>query len=175
MADVNNNYLRENWITMKVMQPFLEKAISWKDGPCLIWPYRTLGGYAVSQALVHRGKSRYICPYILEQIKGPPPTPLHEARHICGNGAYGCVAGNHLEWGTHLENMGDYIGEDHGSSKLTREEVLKLLSMRGQYPQRQLAEIFGISQSHVCAIMNKKYWSWLTSTEFKYEGPDLFH
>lgn len=44
--------------------------------------------------------ARLVC----EMIQGPPPTPLHEASHLCP-GNWLCVNPDHLVWETHKENM----------------------------------------------------------------------
>ncbi|KKM63215.1 hypothetical protein LCGC14_1513630, partial [marine sediment metagenome] len=107
---------------------------------------------------------------ILETYIGPRPKGM-ECRHLNGN-----PADNRFEnlcWGTHVENSQDSIkhgthvglinhGEKNGHSKLTDSIVVlirQLWHIRWMNTtQSELAEMFGISQSRVSAIVNKKSW-----------------
>jgi hypothetical protein len=53
-------------------------------------------------------------------------------------------------------------GETHSMSKLNRSEVEKLKkeNLKGIYFQRELAELFGISQTQVGKIINNKSWKY---------------
>lgn len=85
---------------------FIQEAVAYKGKECLIWPFsRHLSGYALSWLLPRHFV--YVSQYICSQNNGPIPTPRHEAAHSCGKGANGCVAGSHLRWATHKENMED--------------------------------------------------------------------
>ena len=75
----------------------------------------------------------------------------------------GCVNPNHLVLGTRLENMQDAkrkgrmcIGERHGRSKLTQEQVQFI--RKSNKLQREIAVEFGITQSHVSCLKNGKKW-----------------
>lgn len=83
-----------DWIKSHVNEP---------DGPCLIWPFARSRGYAVLQvAGLNTNKA---CRIMLEMVKGPPPTPKHEAGHSCGCGKDGCIHPKHLSWKTRAENQ----------------------------------------------------------------------
>jgi len=74
-----------------------------------------------------------------------------------------CVNPEHLVLGTRLENMQDAklkrrisIGEKHGRSKLTEEQVS--LIKKSSKLQREIAVEFGITQSHVSCLKLGKKW-----------------
>jgi predicted HTH transcriptional regulator len=86
-------------------------------------------------------------------------------RHQCDSP--NCVNPNHLLAGSQRENIMDRDsrgrqakGAAHGVSKLTEDAVSK---MRAIYftqtiSQRELAEMFGISQPQVSRVINGTYW-----------------
>ena len=88
--------------------------------------------------------------------------------HHCDNPI--CVNPDHLFTGTHAMNMQDKInkgrsnspiGEAHGSSKLSTDEVkeIKLHLKNGGITQAKLAEMYGISDSGISEINTGKRWS----------------
>ena len=86
------------------------------------------------------------------------------ARHTCDN--HRCIRVEHIIPGTKAENSGDMVernrsckGESHGLSKLTRIEVLAIRS--DPRSQREIAADYGIVQSQVSRIKNRKDWGWL--------------
>jgi hypothetical protein len=54
-------------------------------------------------------------------------------------------------------------GSDNGRAKLTAEQALSIFrdAWSGQWWQREIAERFSVSQSHVSLIMHRKEWAWL--------------
>ncbi len=141
---------------------FIKKAIAYTGGDCLLWPYarRSDGRGAISSGLAHRR--------VCEEVNGPPPSDLHEATHSCGNGHLGCITPRHLRWSTHHENMTEMVdhgrsprGERQGNSKLTAEDVREIRRLSGRMLQREIAEMFGIAQSHVSLILRRHHWGWL--------------
>jgi hypothetical protein len=62
---------------------------------------------------------------------------------------------------THPESRSP--GEKNGSAKLTEENVMEIRSMYrvGQLSQQQIADLFGINQTAVSAIISRKTWSHL--------------
>ncbi len=92
---------------------FLDAAINRTEDECLIFPFaRDSYGYARVNI---GGNNTPAHSYVCEKVKGQKPSPLHEVLHSCGNGANGCVSGNHLSWGTRKENVADAI--EHGTAK----------------------------------------------------------
>jgi hypothetical protein len=87
---------------------FVAQAIACTDKPpfekrnCLIWPFnRNNRGYGQTW---RNGRDLLVSRVVCEEVHGPPPTPKHEASHLCENGKSGCVNGSHLIWETRAEN-----------------------------------------------------------------------
>lgn len=144
-------------------QDFLRDVVFPYEGKdCLFWPFATnKDGYGIVwQGTVHR--------IVCERRNGPPPTPEHEAAHSCGNGHLACVAGHHLSWKTHVENMAYRIphgthsrGERCGKAKLTEDEVRAIRVLTARMPQGDIAKIFGVSSQHISKIQSDQQWSHL--------------
>lgn len=84
-------------------------------------------------------------------------------RHTCDK--QDCVRPDHLEPGTHDDNMKDMVargraarmrGELHGRAKLTVDDVRAIRA--SAEPQRLVAERLGISQSNVSLIRSGRAW-----------------
>lgn len=133
------------------------------DGCCTEWPFAKHRGYG---CVWHNG-NRVAAAHVIvcEMVRGPRPTPLHHARHLCGKGHMGCFNAACLAWGTAKDNYEDavkhgtaVIGERVGTSKLTTNEVSEIRALRGKLSQVAIADRFGVSQSLVSAIQNNKWW-----------------
>lgn len=69
---------------------------------CLIWPFfQTRSGYA---EIKRDGKNVYVHRFMCQLVHGDPPTPQHQAVHLCHRGRMGCVNPRHLAWKTPSEN-----------------------------------------------------------------------
>lgn len=101
-----------------------------------------------------------------ELHKGKIPVD-HGVLHHCDNPP--CVNPDHLFVGTQLDNMRDrnlkgrtavFRGSDHKNAKITEPIVLEMrkLYSDGVYSQRQIGEIYGVSQAHVSDIVRGGYW-----------------
>ena len=144
---------------------FLENtAIPFDGDECLIWPYWT-GGDGRGRIWLD-GKNHLVHRIVCEARHGPPPTPKHEAAHLCGNGHDGCVNRKHLYWGTPKENCADRLlhgthtrGERNGIAKLTEAQVLEIRASTKL--RRELTKEYGIARSTVYMIKARKIWAWL--------------
>lgn len=78
-----------------------------------------------------------------------------------------------LEWCTYKENTIHAYktglakgkkGIENSQGRLTNEEVISMrkLYSTGNYTQKEIGEIYGISRRHAGDIVNEKRWSWLT-------------
>lgn len=139
---------------------------AYEGSECLLWPYgRTTNGYA---HLTIDGELVYAHRAACEHRHGLPPSPGHEAAHSCGNGHLGCVNQMHLDWKTRLENRADMEmhgtvprGERHGNAKLTDLEVHEIRSLAGALSHREIAGLFGVSQTTVSSIIARRLWKHL--------------
>lgn len=149
---------------------FLELVVLRYEGDeCLIWPFsRSPDGYAkISWGDKGATVTRLIC----EEIYGHPG-PGYHAAHSCGNGMKGCVTKGHLSWKTEAENQAEKFvhgtvlrGEKNPPAKLTNDQVLEIVSLRGTLSHSKLGKRFGVGTSTIGQIMNGARWSWLTGIE----------
>lgn len=128
---------------------------------CWEWTAKSrVSGYGIftvrqgRQALAHR--------FAYEIFHGAPPSPGLVVRHKCDNAL--CVNPDHLELGTHAENMRDKVlrgrqsrGEKSPSAKLTEGQVREIRSAPPGMG-RSMARKFGISESHASMIRNGHAW-----------------
>lgn len=99
-----------------------------EKGPCLIWPYtRNLQGYG---QIRFEKKLHVVSRLVCALVHGEPPTPKHEAAHLCGLGHEGCCNPHHLAWKTPSENQKDKVihgthnrGSQNPGAKFTKDQV----------------------------------------------------
>jgi hypothetical protein len=128
---------------------------------CWEWQARAeINGYGTFT--VRSGVQRLVHRLAYEIHAGEPPPKGLVVRHRCDNPK--CVNPDHLELGTHAENMRDKVsrgrqvrGERSPSAKLTEDQVREIRSApEGQ--GRTLARKFGISNTQVSKIKNGHAW-----------------
>lgn len=104
---------------------------------------------------------------VLDAFVGPKRSG-QECRHLGGNRTNNALS--NLAWGTALENSLDKKrhgtqrpckGEQHGLSTLTASDVRKIRLAVERQSSAELADEFGISQTHVRRIATRKAWAWL--------------
>lgn len=100
-------------------------------------------------------------------FRGPIPDGMLVC-HRCDTPA--CVNPDHLFLGTPADNSADMVakgrtshehglpGEAHPSATLSDEQVREIRALRGTVSQLEVANRFGLSQSHVSAIQLGKSW-----------------
>jgi hypothetical protein len=147
---------------------FIKSAKDYEGEDCLIWPYaKNNKGYG--QINTSDGKKKLAHRMICELAHGSPSEDM-QALHRCGNGHLGCVAPNHLYWGTIKQNVKDMVahgrsarGRTMAGTPLTEEQVMEIFSRAhsGEIQER-IAGDFGIAQSSVSHIKHGKAWGWLT-------------
>ena len=127
----------------------------YEGNECILWPFSRPTGYGQFgfEGKIYRAH-RYMC----ELVKGPPPTPEHQASHSCGNGRKGCITPRHLSWKTNGENQLDRT--QHGtrnvwggrgkSGKFNAEQTAEIRRLyEGGKTQTQLAKMFGVTHSTI--------------------------
>ena len=147
-------------------QTFYEGLLTHTDREkCLIWPfYRNWTGYGQ----IRRNKKLYLVSRLVcVVVHGEPPTPKHEAAHLCGKGHEGCVNPNHLAWKTSAENNADKVahgthnrGQKHPFAKLTNAQVRHLRETEATRTEtfEEIGARFGMSGGAVrVAIRGKTY------------------
>lgn len=132
----------------------------WQGARTLGYGRFTLQGGA-SSSLAHR---------ISWQLEnGRIPDGL-DVLHKCDNPP--CVRPDHLFLGTHQDNMDDMalkgrrksnppIGSEHWKAILTEKDVIEIRNRyeyRGYWNQYRLARKYGVRQSVICAIVNRRIW-----------------
>lgn len=137
---------------------FIDLALLYvSDMECLVWPFgKGSHGYGVFRnTLVHR--------MVCKKIHGKPTKNKTQVAHSCGNRS--CVNPQHLRWATRKENEEDKIkhgksnhGQRNGQTKLKDSQVLKIRSLNGKMPQKEIAERFKINQSNVSRILRNETW-----------------
>lgn len=147
--------------------PWLKEHVSYVGDDCLKWPFAfykdgrgqvTINNHTLQ---AHREMCRL--------AHGEPPTPKHDAAHLCGKGHEGCVNPKHLAWKTHTENMADQLvhgtrirGEKSPHAVLTEGKVRAIREFAHTCSLEVIADIFGVTSQHVGKIVNRKRWSHVT-------------
>lgn len=130
---------------------------------CWNWTSSTLRGYGVAY---FQGQSWRAHRLIWTFVNGPIPDGLH-VLHTCDNKC--CCSPAHLFLGTQADNNRDMwakgranpgrvVGEQHGRSKLTANEVKEIRDLSPLLAPDELAHRYGISPSHTRAIIKYRYW-----------------
>jgi len=108
---------------------------------------------------------RYVHRLVLEAFVGPCP-PGMEVCHNDGNPANNRL--DNLRWDTHRENMRDRfkhgtvrLGVNHHKAKLNPEIVRSIRTATG-VTQRQLGLTYGVPQSTIWKILNRRVWAHVT-------------
>jgi hypothetical protein len=125
------------------------------DG-CWGWIGYTNFGYPmISSTKIHR--------WSLEQKLGRKLNSDEQCRHLCGNRL--CTNPEHLDIGSQSDNELDkqrHFNGKFGSSskyKLTAEDAEQIRKLRGTLFQREIAEMFNITQMMVSRIQTGKAWN----------------
>ena len=129
-------------------------------------PVQLVGGYLeVGLWRGGTGKHMLVHRLVLEAHVGPAPSLKHEGNHC--NGVKDDNRVENLEWTTRLQNEKHAsehglkaCGEDNGRSKLTQDDVIEIrkLWVTGNYSQRELGRMFGVSQPTIGDIVSRKSW-----------------
>lgn len=142
-------------VKSRPLEPRLLKPNTNRDG----YPYITLSKNKIPKSLtVHR---------IVAKAFVPNTDNKPCVNHIDGDKENN-IADN-LEWVTYSENskhaynagLSNIIkGEKHVGAKLTRENVLDIRAVHnhGWFTQKEISEAYGVSQSKISHIVNRRSW-----------------
>ncbi len=133
-----------------------------EESGCWVWTAGKIGS-GLYPALKVDGSMKRAHRLSYEHFKGDIPEGYFVCHH-CDNKQ--CVNPDHLFVGTNSDNMKDMYskgkgnlnyGLDHPNAKLSDSDItlLRRLYDSGECSQTELAKRFGISQSYVCAIVNR--------------------
>lgn len=141
---------------------WIKENASHQGDECLFWPFRKRGSRSVIQ---FRGRMASTSRVMCFEAHGEPPTPKHQAAHSCLNGANDCLNPRHLRWATAKENQADRIlqgtdqrGAKGPGAKLTEESVRSIRLAYTGKNGRDLAKEYGVNQSTISGIVNRKTW-----------------
>ena len=133
---------------------------------CWEWTGPVMSGTGYGNAHIN---GRAVSPhrYVYESYYGAIPSGKLVC-HECDNRL--CCNPSHLFLGSHKDNTRDAIskdrlakGERHGRAKLKESDILSIRDIwnNGNYGEREIGEMFGITQSMVSMIIHKRKWGWL--------------
>lgn len=130
------------------------------DG-CWEWPkYRNADGYGLTKL---NGKTTVATRVAFRLAVAEIPDGMNVC-HRCDNPA--CCRPDHLFLGTQKQNCADAKskdrhtrGERQGNAKLTDDDVRFIRANARVLKQTEMAKLFGIRQSSIWFVINRKQWS----------------
>jgi hypothetical protein len=154
-------------------QTFFEKHLSKIDfcgpGGCWVWVAGKVGnGYG---AVSHCGRGRLAHRIAYESVHGAGSASGLVVRHRCDTPP--CVNPDHLELGTHADNVRDKVargrqskGEANGNTKLTEADVrlIRDLCISGSAERglSAMARRFGVCRGVVGRVVRREVWKHVT-------------
>jgi hypothetical protein len=130
---------------------------------CWLWKGTIYSsGYGVAKI----GRTRMLAHRLsYELLRGPIDDGLFVC-HTCDNPS--CVNPSHLFLGTLQDNVDDMMvkernvrGRNVNTCKLTEDDVLEIRKLAGNLSTKELANRFGVSDTTIWQIANRKSWKWL--------------
>lgn len=143
----------------KTVEQRLMEKVRKDPGGCWLWTGVVVRRYG---QIGVKGKGRRTHRVSYELFKGPIPEGLY-VLHSCDNPL--CVNPDHLFLGTNEDNMADMVkkgraarmaGEKHGMSKLTAQDVTRIL--RDNRKQKEIAKDYAVTQSLISHVKCRKGW-----------------
>ncbi|WGG61875.1 HNH endonuclease [Brucella intermedia] len=148
------------------LRKWVEDNVNYSGEDCLRWPFH-YGPTGYGSVSID-GQKEYAHRYMCSIVNGPAPSNIYEAAHSCGNGHLGCLNPTHLRWATRSENIEDKIehgtsqhGENNAKAKLTEADVRTIRRMLPSHSNKEIAELYGVTNSAIWHIRIGSTWSWL--------------
>ena len=142
---------------------FLDKVAPPDENGCHLWTAYTMPkGYG---KFWYMGRKVYAHRYAAGMVDWPPEI---QTRHLCNVPA--CVNPEHLTFGSNADNVRDMVeadrhakGVDHGSAKLTEEQVIEIRRRyaAGGVTQQALGEEYGVDRSLISRTVRRERWAHL--------------
>ena len=136
--------------------------LPYRGSECLIWPF-ACNEFGYGQVMI-KGRCWRVGRFVCTERYGADPSK--HTRHLCGNGAQGCVNPQHMIWGTKAENEADKLvhgthnrGSQNPQAKLTERQVIEI--REAVCSLSTLSKRYGVSASLVGLIRQGKRWGWL--------------
>ena len=125
------------------------------------------GYHSITPAVNGKYTTRSVHRLVCEAFYGPAPDDKPQVRHLDGDRTNNDPW--NLDWGSQSDNWtdrlshGSGIGENHHEGKLNRMKVAAIrAAQEGSRPllsQRELARIYGVSQSVISLVVNGHIWA----------------
>ncbi|MBF0170813.1 MAG: HNH endonuclease [Nitrospinae bacterium] len=157
------------WPVRTLQERFEEKFEKITESGCWIWTGTVNNtGYGLIMASPGKVKCAHVISYEIYVGEIPEGDGFHGncVLHSCDIRC--CVNPNHLRIGTQSENIQDCVkrnrhyspslfGEQNPRSKLTNNQISEIRDIGKTRTQKQIAETYGVSQSHISEVLNGKY------------------
>jgi len=157
ISGYNGDYLISNYGDVKSFKKFAQGKILKPNIVC---------GYCQIQLCKGRVKREYIHRLVAKAfIPNPENKPFINHKNGIKNHNYT----SNLEWSTRKEihkhaimnGLINPFGESNPNSRLYPKEIGYIKKLKGRILQKEIAEIFNITEAHVSYIMNDKRWTHL--------------
>lgn len=126
-----------------------------KTSSCWLWHGTTRGGYGLIY-YNHKQIGSHVFSWILHKGVIPDGT---QVLHKCD--VHGCVNPEHLFLGDHAANMHDKAVKGRAARRLTKDQVVTIRAMSGNFTQLSIAKQFGVDQSLISRIVRGESWGHL--------------
>ena len=125
---------------------------------CKVWKRLKVHGYARYK---FQGKNYCLHRKVLE-LDGIDMTGL-VARHLCNNP--GCCKREHLDYGTHADNVMDKVLAGRSTAKLSKEQVLAIIELlkTTDLTLKEVSNKLDITYSRILAVSNGQSWRHLSN------------
>lgn len=142
-------------------QRFKQYVVEGTKDECWCWTGPTVGNYGNINMKTHEGttinyKAHRVAMYL---HTGVMPDTAAVVMHRCDNPK--CCNPNHLRTGTQTENIEDMWNKGRAATKLQAAAVAEIKSLiaDGNLYQKEIAKLYNVTTSTICAINKGRVWS----------------